>query len=148
MVNEAIIVGRLGKDPEARYTPNGVAVTNFSVATSEKYKDQSGQVQEKTEWHNIVTWKQLAEVCAKYLVKGKLVYIRGQLQTRKWQDKEGNDRYSTEIVARDMKMLDSAGGDQRQSGQPNSQGYAADGRAAGSGQQQDPAFNPDDSIPF
>ena len=105
MVNKVILVGNLGKDPELRYTPSGAAVVNFSLATSETYKDRDGNRQTKTEWHNIVAWRQLAEICGKYLHKGKQVYIEGSLQTRKWQDRDGNDRYTTEIVANQMQML-------------------------------------------
>lgn len=97
-VNKVIIVGNLGQDPEVRYTPNGKAVANISVATSESWKDQSGQMQEKTEWHRIVLWGKTAEVAGEYLRKGSQVYIEGKLQTRKWQDQQGQDRYSTEIV--------------------------------------------------
>ena len=115
MVNKAIIVGNLGKDPETRHTPAGAQVTTFSVATTERYKDKSGQMQETTEWHRIVTWNRLAEICGEYLHKGSKVYLEGKIQTRKWQDQNGNDRYSTEIVAREMKML-SARGDNNSSG--------------------------------
>lgn len=114
-VNKAIIVGNLGKDPEVRHTQNGTAVCNFSVATTEKYKDNQGQQQEQTEWHNIVVWGNLADICSKYLHKGKQVYLEGKIQTRKWQDKEGNDKYTTEIVAFSMQMLGNAGdGGQKQ----------------------------------
>jgi len=119
MVNKVILVGNLGKDPELRYTPSGAAVVNFSLATSETYKDRDGNRQTKTEWHNIVAWRQLAEICGKYLHKGKQIYIEGSLQTRKWQDRDGNDRYTTEIVANQMQMLgraDENGGGGYQSG--------------------------------
>ena len=105
MINKVILIGNLGKDPEIRYTQSGAAVVNFSIATTERWKGQDGQQQENTEWHNIVAWKRLAEICSEYLHKGSKVYIEGKLQTRKWQDKDGNDRYTTEIVARDMQML-------------------------------------------
>lgn len=110
-VNKVILVGNLGKDPDLKYTPAGVAVVNFSIATSESYKDRDGNRQTKTEWHNIVVWRQLAEICGKYLHKGKQVYIEGKLQTRKWQDRDGNDRYTTEVVADQMQMLGRAGDD-------------------------------------
>ncbi len=110
MVNKAIIIGNLGKDPEVRYTQSGAQVTTFSVATSERWKGQDGQMQENTEWHRVVAWKKLAEICGEYLHKGSKVYIEGRIQTRKWQDKSGNDRYSTEIIAREMKMLSPKGG--------------------------------------
>jgi single-strand DNA-binding protein len=109
MINKAILVGRLGKDPEVRYTPDGMMVTNFTVATDEQWKDKSGERVQRTEWHRIVTFGKLAEICGKYLVKGKLVYLEGRIQTRAWEDKEGVKRYTTEIVASDMKMLDSKG---------------------------------------
>ncbi len=110
-VNKVIIVGNLGQDPETRYLSSGGAVTSFSVATSESWKDkQTGQKQERTEWHRIVTFNKLAEICGQYLTKGSKVYIEGKLQTRKWQDQSGQDRYTTEIVASEMQML---GGDRK-----------------------------------
>ncbi len=107
MINKAIIVGRLGGDPEIRSTQSGTSVTTFTVATNEKWKDQSGQLQESTEWHRIVSFGKLAEICGNLLNKGSQVYIEGRIQTRKWQDQSGNDRYTTEIVAREMKILSS-----------------------------------------
>lgn len=105
-LNRVQIIGYLGADPESRTMPSGDTVANMRIATSEKWKDKkSGQQQERTEWHTIALFNKLAEIAAKYLVKGSLVYIEGQLRTRKWQDKQGNDRYSTEIVARELKML-------------------------------------------
>lgn len=109
MVNKAILIGRLGKDPEVRYTPDGTMVTTFSLATDEQWKDKNGEKVQKTEWHRIVTYRKLAEICGNYLVKGKLVFIEGRIQTRAWEDKEGVKRNMTEIVANDMKMLDSKG---------------------------------------
>lgn len=109
MINKAILVGRLGKDPEVRYTPDGMMVTNFTMATDEQWKDKNGERAQRTEWHRIVTFGKLAEICGKYLNKGKLVYVEGRIQTRSWDDKEGVKRYTTEIVASDMKMLDSKG---------------------------------------
>ena len=106
-VNKAILIGSLGKDPGVRYMPNGEAVANFSIATSESWKDKSGAKQERTEWHNIVAYRKLAEIIGEYLKKGAPVYIEGRIQTRKWQDKEGNDRYTTEIIADQMQMLGS-----------------------------------------
>lgn len=109
-INKVIIVGNLGKDPEVRYMPNGNAVANFSVATSESWKDQQGQQQERTEWHNIVMYKRLAEIAGEYLKKGAKVYLEGKLQTSKWQDQQtGQDRYKTEINCHEMQMLDSRG---------------------------------------
>jgi single-strand DNA-binding protein len=117
-LNKVELIGRLGKDPEVKNLTNGSAVANFSVATSEKWKDKrSGEMQEKTEWHNIVVWDRLAEICNQYLTKGRLVYIEGSLQTREWDDQEGNKRRTTEIRARDMVMLggapEGAGGQRR-----------------------------------
>ncbi len=109
MVNKAILVGRLGGDPEVRYTQSGTAVANFTVATNEKWKDKDGNPQEQTEWHRVVAFARLGEICGEYLAKGSLVYIEGRIQTRQWEDKDGNKRYTTEIVAREMKMLDSRG---------------------------------------
>ena len=109
MVNKAILIGNLGADPELRYTQNGKAVASFSLATTERRKGQDGQVQELSEWHRIVTWGKLAEICGQYLSKGSKVYIEGKIQTRKWQDQGGVDRYTTEIVAHEMKMLSSRG---------------------------------------
>jgi single-strand DNA-binding protein len=105
-INKAIIVGRLGRDPEVRYTPSGVAVANFSVATSEEWKDKdSGEKKERTEWHRIVAFGKLGEICGEYLAKGKQVYIEGRIQTRDWEDQNGVKRYTTEIVASQMQML-------------------------------------------
>jgi single-strand DNA-binding protein len=105
-INKAIILGTLGQDPEIRYTANGAAIANLSVATNEKWKDKNtGQTQERTEWHKVVIFGKLAEICEQYLKKGASVYLEGKIQTKKWQDKSGNDRYSTEIVAHEMQML-------------------------------------------
>lgn len=104
-VNKAILIGRLGKDVEVRYAANGDAIANFNVATSKKWKDGNNMPQERTEWHNVVAFKRLGEICGQYLKKGALVYIEGEITTRKWQDKAGNDRYTTEIICAEMKML-------------------------------------------
>ncbi|MBY6019139.1 single-stranded DNA-binding protein [Ferrimonas balearica] len=109
-INKVILVGNLGQDPEVRYMPNGNAVANITVATSESWKDQQGQRQERTEWHRVVLFRRLGEIAGEYLKKGAKVYIEGKLQTRKWQDQNGQDRYTTEIVADQMQMLDSRGG--------------------------------------
>jgi single-strand DNA-binding protein len=109
MINKAILIGRLGKDPDVRYTPDGTMVTTFRLATDEQWKDKNGEKVQRTEWHQIVTYRKLAEICGNYLVKGKLVFIEGRIQTRTWEDKEGVKRYTTEIIANDMKMLDSKG---------------------------------------
>ena len=106
-VNKVILVGNLGKDPELRYTPSGTAVCTFSLATTDRFKNKQGEQQERTEWHNIVVWAGLAEICGKYLTKGKQIYIEGRIQTRDWEDKEGVKRYTTEIVASQMIMLGS-----------------------------------------
>ncbi|MCP4493281.1 MAG: single-stranded DNA-binding protein [Gammaproteobacteria bacterium] len=106
MANKAIIAGNLGQDPEVRYTQSGTQVTSFSVATTRKWMKE-GQKQEETEWHRVVAWNRLAEICGEYLHKGSKVYIEGRLQTHKWKDQSGNDRYTTEIVALEMEMLDS-----------------------------------------
>jgi len=119
LINKAILVGNLGRDPEIRYTASGMAVANFTIATSERWKDKtSGEMQERTEWHRIVAWGKLGEICGEYLSKGKQVYIEGRIQTRQWEDKDGNKRYTTEIVANEMKMLGSrdSGGEQRSTG--------------------------------
>ena len=104
-VNKVILIGRLGKDPETRYMTSGEAVTNATLATSDSWKDKSGEKQEKTEWHNLVFYRRLAEIAGEYLKKGSQIYVEGKLQTRKWQTKEGQDRYTTEIVVNEMTML-------------------------------------------
>ena len=150
-VNKVILIGNLGNDPEVRYTPNGSAVANVTLATSMTWRDkQNGELQERTEWHRIVFFNRLAEIVGEYLRKGSKIYIEGSLRTRKWQDKSGIDRYTTEIIANEMHMLDSkAGGNQdyqsssidRQStdAQPSSSAATTPG-------QDVPAF--DDDIPF
>lgn len=110
-INKVILIGNLGNDPEVRYMPSGGAVATLSVATSEAWKDKnSGELQERTEWHRVVLFNRLGEIAGEYLRKGSKVYLEGSLRTRKWQDKEGRDRYTTEIVANEMQMLDSKGG--------------------------------------
>jgi single-strand DNA-binding protein len=122
--NKVILVGNLGNDPETKYSAAGSAITNLSIATSDSWKDkQTGEQVEKTEWHRVVGFNRLAEIMGEYLRKGSKVYIEGQLQTRKWQDKEGNDRYTTEIVARDLQMLDSRAGLPGGADQPQGQAY-------------------------
>jgi single-strand DNA-binding protein len=141
MINKVILVGNLGRDPEIRYTPSGTAVANFTIATSERWKDKSsGEMQERTEWHRIVAWGRLGEICGEYLSKGKQVYLEGRLQTRKWEDKEGATRYTTEVVANEMKMLGAKG---------SGDGY----RPADAGQVSEYSGPPlpedgDDDIPF
>lgn len=110
-INKVILIGNLGQDPEVKYTASGTAVANLSVATNESWKDKNtGERQERTEWHRVVFFARLAEIVGEYLRKGSQVYIEGRLQTRKWQDKDGNDRWSTEVIASDMQMLDSKSG--------------------------------------
>ena len=106
-INKVILIGNLGKDPEIRYMPNGDAVTNITMATTETWKDKTGEKQEKTEWHRITFYRKLAEIAGEYLKKGRSVYVEGRLETRKWTDKAGVDRYTTEVIASDMKMLGS-----------------------------------------
>lgn len=144
-VNKVIIVGNLGQDPEVRYSNNGAAIANISVATSDSWKDKTtGERQERTEWHRITMFNRLGEIAAEYLKKGSKVYIEGKLQTRKWQDQQGNDRYSTEIIADQMQMLDSKN-DQGGQGAYKPQG-SQQGRPAPS--QPEPNNDFDDDITF
>jgi single-strand DNA-binding protein len=138
-INKVILVGNLGKDPETKYMPSGDCVCNFSVATTESWNDKSsGDKVEKTEWHNIVMFRRLAEVAGEYLRKGSQVYIEGKLQTRKWQDKQGNDRYTTEIRADQMQMLGGRGGSAGAGAPAAPQSQAApQARAAGGGDFED-----------
>jgi single-strand DNA-binding protein len=160
-INKVILVGNLGNDPETRFMPSGGAVTNVSIATSETWKDkQTGQPQERTEWHRVVFFNRLAEIAGEYLKKGSKVYVEGSLRTRKWQDQSGADRYTTEIVAAEMQMLDSRG-DGMNSGmgggypQADNSGYSAPARPqapqrAPASPSQPPSDLPDfdDDIPF
>ncbi len=152
-INKVILVGNLGADPESRTTPGGLTVTNIRVATTEKRKDrQSGDLVEETEWHRVVMFDRLAEVAREYLRKGSQVYIEGQIRTNKWQDKEGNDRYTTEIIGRDMQMLGgrpgagapAGGGDDYRSSSQGGAG-ASGGRASSGGAREEPF---EDDIPF
>jgi len=176
-VNKVILVGNLGKDPELRYTPSGAAVATFSLATTSPFKDRDGN--RTTEWHNVVAWRQLAEICGKYLHKGKQVYVEGRIQTRSYDDRDGNKRYITEIIAEQMQMLGSrdeqgggfgagqqsggyddydAGGqtqEKQNHGQRNQGGqgrqpqqYKQSAPQYPAGGFNEPAFNPDDEIPF
>ncbi len=138
MVNKVILIGRLGADPEVRFTPDGTMVANLRIATNEYRKDKSGERIERTEWHRVVTFGKLAEICQSYLAKGKLIYLEGRLQTRTWEDKEGTKRSTTEIVASNMQMLDGKGGQ---------------GRSQDTFGDQAPAYpeagqTPDDDVPF
>jgi single-strand DNA-binding protein len=153
-INKVILIGNLGKDPETKSFANGGSVTNITVATSESWRDKEGTQQERTEWHNVVFHNKLAEIVGQYLRKGSKVYIEGSLRTRKWQDKEGKDRYTTEIHATEMQMLDSKGGG---SGGGSSDDYSG-GRSSNGGRSSGPApkASPapaessfeDDDIPF
>lgn len=138
-VNKVILVGNLGAEPEIRYTPSGTAVANFTLATTEQWKGKDGEKNEKTEWHRIVAWARLGEICGEYLHKGSSVYIEGRIQTRAWDDRDGNKRYTTEIIAQNMQMLGSPGS-QRKEGQASSQEerYPT----------EEPISIPDDDIPF
>lgn len=155
-VNKVILIGRLGKDPETRYMPNGEAVTNATLATSENWKDKSGVKQEKTEWHNLVFYRRLAEIAGEYLKKGSMIYVEGKLQTRKWQDKEGKDRYTTDIVVNEMTMLGgkSTGGgfevveEQQSAPQRSAPARSAPQASAPSPSQGRSFDNFDDDIPF
>jgi single-strand DNA-binding protein len=156
-VNKVILIGNLGKDPETRYMPSGSAVTNLTLATSESWKDkQSGEQQERTEWHKVAMFGRLAEIAAEYLRKGSQVYVEGKLRTRKWQDKEGKDRWTTEIVADEMHMLGGKGGGASAgagAGAMGGAGAAATGGGSGGGRAavNDSGAPPgdfDDDIPF
>jgi single-strand DNA-binding protein len=149
-LNKVMLIGNLGKDPEVRYTAAGTAVASFSVATSEKYKNKSGEWEEKTEWHNITLWARLAEIAGEYLAKGKTVYIEGRLQTRKWQDRDGKDRYTTEIVGEKMQMLSGKGegGGRQGAGRTDNQGAGRTDNQSQESAYEEPVFNPDDDIPF
>jgi len=147
-VNKVIIVGNVGRDPEVRYTQSGRAVASFSVATSERFQDKEGQPQERTEWHRVVAWGRLAEICGEYLRKGKQVYIEGRLQTRDWEDKDGHKRYTTEVIANVMQMLGRRGDD---GGSFSDDTSARSGSSAGADPTaQAPASGGggDDEIPF
>jgi single-strand DNA-binding protein len=151
-INKVILVGNLGADPESRTTPGGLTVTNFNVATSDRRKDkQSGDWVEETEWHRVVLFDKLAETAREYLRKGSQVYLEGRLQTRKWQDKDGNDRYTTEIIGRDMQMLGGRPGAGAPAGDDDyrsspSGGGSTSGRASSGGGRKEEPF--EDDIPF
>jgi len=152
-VNKVILVGNLGKNPEMRYTQGGAAVANMTLATTERYTDKSGQKQEQTEWHRIVAFGKLAEICGQYLTKGRQVYFEGRIQTRQWQDQQGQKRYTTEIVATNMQMLGGrgdrtdagGGGAQHESGAPHDSGATV---PADDSVTSDFGGGPDDDIPF
>jgi single-strand DNA-binding protein len=145
-VNKAILVGNLGRDPELRQTPNGQSVVNFTLATSENWTDKSGERQERTEWHRIVVWGRTAEMCHQYLSKGRTVYVEGRIQTREWEDKDGNKRYTTEINAQTVQFIGP-----RQDGGGGGGGYSGGGGDSGGhggGSHMDPGPTMDDDIPF
>jgi len=153
-VNKVILVGNLGADPETRYTAGGSAVTNVRLATTDAWKDkQSGEQQERTEWHRIVFWGRLAEIAAEYLRKGSQIYVEGRIQTRKWQGQDGQDRWTTEIVGNEMQMLGSRGGAQASpppdfdSGQSSGPGSSG-GSGGGSSRKAETVQDFDDDIPF
>jgi single-strand DNA-binding protein len=140
-LNKVMLIGNLGKDPELRYTPSGVAVATFSIATNESWKDQDGNTQERTEWHNIVAWRKLAEICGEYLKKGKKVYIEGRIQTRSYDDKNtGAKKYMTEIVADNLIMLDGGRGGTVENG--------GSGFSQASEPSPSPGAKTDDDLPF
>jgi single-strand DNA-binding protein len=148
-INKVILVGNLGNDPETRYMPSGGAVTNISVATSESWKDkQSGEQKERTEWHRVAMFNRLAEVAAEYLRKGSQVYIEGKIRTRKWQDKDGQDRYTTEIIADEMQMLGGRGGSGGGSYESGGSSRSSSGGQGGGQQSPPPMDDFDDDIPF
>ena len=141
-VNKVILVGRLGKDPEMKSTPSGMSIAQFSIATDEKFTDRSGEKQERTEWHNIVAFNKLAEICGQYLRKGKLVYIEGSIRTNSWEDKEsGQKKYRTEIIANQMQMLDRKGDDEGSGG-----GYSSASRSSSS--TASATMEDDEEVPF
>jgi single-strand DNA-binding protein len=151
-VNKVILVGRLGKDPETRYTGSGQAVCNFSLATDESYKDRNGERQKRTEWHRIVVWAKLAEICQQYLKKGSLIYVEGRIQSRQWDDKTtGQKRYATEIIANGMKMLGSRS-DSAGASSPSAASHTPDGEFNQSGADEGASASgpeiSDEDIPF
>jgi single-strand DNA-binding protein len=143
-VNKVTLIGRLGRDPELKYTASGTAYCRFSIATDDSWTDKSsGERQERTEWHNIVAWDRLAEICGQYLTKGKMIYLEGQIQSRKYEDKDGNQRMAFDIRARDMVMLGSPGDGQRGGGGGGGGGGSSDAETSGGA-----APITDDDIPF
>lgn len=150
-VNKVILVGNLGQDPELRYTGSGTAVCNLRLATNESYKDASGEWVEGTEWHSIVAWARLAEICNEHLRKGSQVYFEGSIQTRTYDDKDGNTKYATEVKAREMMMLSGDVGEGRKSAQPSAPAQPKpkpSPAAAAKAVNDDYAFGPDDDLPF
>ena len=149
-INKVILIGRVGRDPEIKYTPNGSPVAKFSLATDESFKDRNGEQQRRTEWHNIVAWSKLAEICGEYLTKGKQVYIEGSIRSRQWEDPSGNKRTAYEIVARTMQMLGSRADSER-----GGTSHASEERASAHASEERAVPEPpsegeitDDDIPF
>lgn len=147
-VNKAILVGNLGRDPELRYTQGGQAVVNFSIATSENWTDKSGERQERTEWHRIVAWGKTGELCAQYLSKGRTVYIEGRIQTREWEDKEGQKRTTTEINAQNVTFIGGGGGGGGGSRGSGGSGSGGGGDFGGPGPDGGSGPPPADDVPF
>ena len=149
-INKVVLIGNLGQDPELRYTGSGTAVCNMRLATNESYKDSSGQLVEKTEWHNVVTWARLAEICGEYLKKGSQVYFEGSLQTRSYDDRDGNTRYVTEVKAREMMMLSGRGEGSGGGSSYTPAAAASKPKAAPvvSDNGDNYSFEPDDELPF
>ena len=147
-LNKVILIGRLGKDPETRYMPNGEAVCNFSVATSESWKDQSGQRQERVEWHNVTMYRRLAEISGQYLKKGNQVYLEGKIQSRKYQGKDGIERTAYDIIANEMKMLGGSGNDGQQAQQAQNGTTPAPPKRQAPAAPAAPVEDIDDDIPF
>ncbi len=153
-VNKVILIGNLGKDPEVKYTPSGTAVAKFSLATNERYKDKSGEWQDRTEWHNVVVWQRLAEIVGEYVKKGNKIYIEGRLQTSSWEDKQsGEKKYRTEVIAHDLVLLGGRGGEaDHEGGASRSRGAAAGSNTSAPPPEQEfsgePAHITDEDIPF
>jgi single-strand DNA-binding protein len=147
-LNKAMVIGRLGADPEVRYTQSNTAVATLSVATTERYKDRNGEQQENTEWHRIVAWGRLAEICQEYLKKGSLAYFEGPIQTRQWEDKDGQKRYTTEIKALNMQMLDSRGDMGSGGGAPAARNSGGQTEPVGSSVDVGDFDDMDDDLPF
>jgi single-strand DNA-binding protein len=139
-LNKVLLIGNLGADPELRYTPSGAAVANFTMATREQWTSKEGEKQDRTEWHRIVAWRRLGEICGEYLHKGSLVYIEGRLQTRSWEDRDGNKRYTTEIIALGMQMLDKIGKEAQAQAQSSEERFPTEEPVE--------ADLPEDDIPF
>ena len=146
-LNKVILIGNLGQDPELRYTGNGTAVCNIRLATSESYKDTNGEWVEKTEWHSVVAWSRLAEICNEYLRKGSQVYFEGSLQTRSWEDRDGNTKYTTEVKAKEMLMLSGREGGGF-SGPSNGGDEKRTAKKETANVEEDFTFAPDDDLPF